>query len=484
MYRTKLQHSNSFFSNLFGDLRRYFYGGLNGIFSRRSPSFAFLTLLSICLFLPLKHAEANSEEAPRTIEELIAQQRLMVTVSTNLDEPAIVGQSIKVSIEVATERWFSKGTRLTGFEAQNVVILPFEQLAINGSRSINRQTWTTQTREFTFYPTKAGRLQLPPIGLFISINGDNNKVIEGSLALDIEAIDVGYPSTLTEKDAYIVSSDFSLKIQSDAKSEGKYAVGDAVTVTYLLEADGIPGMMLPQIQIDANDGVSIYRKPAEVNDKRNRGSLVGTRVESFSFIFEKSGDYTFPDQKLLWWDINAKELKEVVVPEQTFEVSGLLPNTRSRSYLDFLKSPKIYAGILLLAFVIYALFKLYAYRIKLSQFYRKAFNIEQRKSQKQFIESIKKEAWLDACELLYQVHALPSKDTKALRDLFYKDSIKVETLNKLFNFAFYEERNAVEDKNGRISNSERPLSFSEAKALLKPSLPDSTSATDDLLKLN
>ena len=119
--------------------------------------------ICFCLF-------SRTTFALQIIDNLVNQDKLTISLSVNESEQQIVGQALIVSVEVATDRWFSTGTRVQAFTLTDVVMQANNIVTINGSKRIKGQSWATQTHEITLYPTLAGSYLLPEIKVDVSVN--------------------------------------------------------------------------------------------------------------------------------------------------------------------------------------------------------------------------------------------------------------------------------------------------------------------------
>src|SRR5262249_34106828 len=81
--------------------------------------------------------------------------------------------------------------------------------------------------------------------------------------------------------------------------------GDAVTGTLSVTPDGVPGMVFPPFRLDGVDGLAAYPKEPAVDDRTERGSLTGRRVETVTYVCEAAGTVAVPDRTLTWYDLDA-----------------------------------------------------------------------------------------------------------------------------------------------------------------------------------
>ena len=100
-----------------------------------------------------------------TLEDLQAAGHLEVTASIRPDGTLVPGQKLSLILEVATDRWFSGGTRIRIPEVPGLVIVQTEQFASNASENRRGQSWVVQRWTLDVYPQRAGEFSIPPLRL-------------------------------------------------------------------------------------------------------------------------------------------------------------------------------------------------------------------------------------------------------------------------------------------------------------------------------
>jgi len=433
--------------------------------------------IRICLFIYsvcfVNTLFVNTAFALQSIDTLVNQGKLSVSVSLAQDEQHIVGQALVVSIEVATDRWFATGSRVQNFTLPNVVMQANNITTINGSKRIQGQTWAMQTHEITLYPTLAGKYTLPALNVDVSINTENDGIVSGVLKTQTSAFIISLPEALNGIDSFIVSPEVTLTIEGQFDIDKNYAIGEALTQTITITARDTPAMMIPELNfIHMNNetsgvttkntsektkhstlgGISVYRKPAQVFDKSTRGVLLGSRVESSTYIFEQTGNYVLPKQIIYWWNSQSNTLEELVIPASSWAVSGggltnmSHANHNLRNIKFSLKSVIILGISLFFAFFVYLVF---AKHENLTILYKKLTKYDQRQLRQNFLKSIAKNEYVVSTQYLYQYALIVNKYAEV------KSLPLTERLNEL---AFQ-----------ATLNQEVAVSFpmSDAKALIK-----------------
>jgi len=62
-------------------------------------------------------------------------------------------------------------------------------------------------------------------------------------------------------------------------------------------------------------GIAVYEKPPEIEESRNRGEMVGTRIDTTTFVLQEAGRFVVPGFDLEWWDPERRRLSTERVPD-------------------------------------------------------------------------------------------------------------------------------------------------------------------------
>ena len=99
-------------------------------------------------------------------------------------------------------------------------------------------------------------------------------------------------------------------------------VGDALTITVAVQAEGLPAEQLPDLSmlLKVPQGLKAYPDEPKL-DNANRGeTLVGRREQSIALIADQPGRFTLPALQLRWWDTARNVPEELTVPPKTLVV--------------------------------------------------------------------------------------------------------------------------------------------------------------------
>lgn len=268
-----------------------------------------------------------------TLAELIARNELTAKILVETTEPLLQRAPLTLSVEVATQRWFSRGTQVRDFRIKDAVVRPYSSFADNQTLRENGSSWTVQTWRFRVYPQNPGVLTLPPLSVFISVNTDEHGDVAGELILQADPLAIVAPPGADGVADWPAGR--SLRVsESWSDSLDTFLPGDAITRNRRFEIEAAPAMMLPNTDVADIPGLSVYRAPAEVRDQSNRGRLNGVREEQIVITFEKPGIYRIPGLELRWFNTVQQRFEEISLDGREFTVIVATEAVENRTLSD------------------------------------------------------------------------------------------------------------------------------------------------------
>ena len=238
-------------------------------------------------------------------------------------EPArdiVVRQQIDLYIEVATNAFFSGGTRIAEFEVPGAIVLRREQFAVNSTRIEAGTTWAVQRWKIALYPQREGPLQVPSIPLQVFAGAQRRQIQAVTEVVDFEA---RLPAGFTETGVWVAAPEFTVSERYEpagADAEMTLDVGDAFTRLIEIRARDTVAMMLPALDFTAQEGIAVYVEPPRLENSVNRGVSLAERSETISYVVERPGRYRLPEIAVDWWDTGTGERRRILLPERSVMV--------------------------------------------------------------------------------------------------------------------------------------------------------------------
>ena len=80
--------------------------------------------------------------------------------------------------------------------------------------------------------------------------------------------------------------------------------GDALVRTVTRTATDIPALAMRELALPAPDGVGVYVDAPVSDDKNNRGTITGNRIDRATYVFETAGAFELPVVDQPWWNLS------------------------------------------------------------------------------------------------------------------------------------------------------------------------------------
>ena len=185
-------------------------------------------------------------------------------------------------------------------------------------------------KRYVIFPQRSGPLEIPDI-LFRGevTDGSSNFVFRNLNTRRVTAFIEGITISVNERPVAAQEFDNWLPVTNLSISEEwstdleNLSVGDSITRTITLTADGLDGAVLPPFSPETLDGINVYQDPASIERTYVDGSIVGTRVESSTLVPVIAGTIEIPEIVIPWWDVSSDELKEAVITAKSIQVSTI-----------------------------------------------------------------------------------------------------------------------------------------------------------------
>lgn len=119
-------------------------------------------------------------------------------------------------------------------------------------------------------------------------------------------------------DPWLPAVDLSLADETDLP--GEVRVGDPVTRTVRMKAQGLGYEQLPELDFPLLDGAEIYPDKSQVVTRDDGTWLFGERVRKFAVVPTRPGRLELPEIRVRWWNTAAGEPATAVLPARVVDV--------------------------------------------------------------------------------------------------------------------------------------------------------------------
>ena len=230
-----------------------------------------------------------------------------------------VGQPVTVRVQVLVPSFFAGAPVFPELDVDDAITI-FVDRGTNFTEREGAVTWAGQDRSYTVYPQRAGSFEIAEIVVEVRYRGDAGLVTATATAPPVR-FEARIPPEAAGLDYFIAAGDLTLEESFDVRPD-TIRVGEAFSRTVTVTVRDALSIVIPPFETDSVPGLALYPAPPRVGDSEGeRGAaIIGTRIESVSYVAQVEGDYVLPAIGLSWWDVGAERLREAGVPAVRFVV--------------------------------------------------------------------------------------------------------------------------------------------------------------------
>lgn len=214
----------------------------------------------------------------------------------------------------------------------------------NYKTTLNGKEYDVFEFRYALFPQKSGALTIPSAQLnatvfrgrsrgftFDPFNGKQVRRYSPELQLQVKPKPDIYPADKP----WLPTHALQLS-ETWSPDSGTANIGEPLTRTVTMQAEGILPTILPAVPATNIDGVKIYPEQADTSSTEGDSGIVGTRTESLALIATQTGDITLPSVDITWWDVEEQAVKVTSLPARTIKVTG----TSRRAQTDTTVNPQ------------------------------------------------------------------------------------------------------------------------------------------------
>ena len=245
-----------------------------------------------------------------------------IAISIQTDGDIWRGQQVTLNLDLKTTGFSFSNTHFNLPEVNGAFLMQTDTTTIKLSEKIDGVTWQIIRYPLALYPQTTGELEIPSIDVRFNSSagfGSTEKAFEfqtAALQMLIQS-----PAGVPASELVITSTSFKFDYDWQPES-GITQTGDAITLTVSRQASDISAMLLPPLPVYQVEGLATYPQAPVVNDKTDRGDLIGERTDSIIWVVEQAGDYNIPGIRFQWWDPDERELKQQIIPGISLDIAS------------------------------------------------------------------------------------------------------------------------------------------------------------------
>jgi len=193
-------------------------------------------------------------------------------------------------------------------------------------KTIDNTRYVVTERRYAIFPQQSGELEIESVNFTADINDPNsrgnNRFLNTTRPISVNSkpikVEVEHQPT-TASSPWMPALEVVLADRWTPVTE-ELTVGEPVTWTILLYAQGLSESQLPEIKLPKVSGLQFYpdtpQKERQINDR----GILGQRIEKLAVIPSKEGKITIPAIEVKWWDTESNTEKTATIAARTFKV--------------------------------------------------------------------------------------------------------------------------------------------------------------------
>ncbi len=269
--------------------------------------------------------------------------QVFLQVSVDEDAPYVQQQVILTVRIFSSIQWREASLSEPAFRDGEVLV---QKLGEDRSyqKQLDGKAWRVIERRYALFPQQSGEIKMRPMSLnlripdgrkkrrsafgsgfndpffddFFSSQSYRNKVIRSkALTLKVKAVPPDFSGS-----RWLIAKDLRLE-ENWSEDLADLKVGEPVTRTVAIIADGVTLGQLPDISMPDVDGLRIYPDDPVSNEQATANGVLSTSSRKFAIIPVSPGSYRIPALELKWWNSKTGKEETAKIAPQVIEVGGV-----------------------------------------------------------------------------------------------------------------------------------------------------------------
>jgi hypothetical protein len=211
---------------------------------------------------------------------------------------------------------------LSELKVTDALVIPLGEVR-QYTATVSGQRMGVYERRYAIFPEESGEMIIPGQKFSANIVNSYNRwsrgrpvaVIAEPTRIQVKARPASYPQA-----SWLPSNNVVIEDRW-SKPNSEWQVGEPVTRTVVIKANGLSGSQLPSIKLPIVDGLKYYPDQSEYNDQSDNLGIQGSSQQSLAIVPTKSGRILIPEVRIPWWNLEKNKLEYAVLSAQTIQVS-------------------------------------------------------------------------------------------------------------------------------------------------------------------
>lgn len=282
---------------------------------------------------PLQVGDYHSQPISLTVSPSSARENELapVFIESSLDQPSVYVQAQAIlTLRIYHSVALYDDSSLTPLLLSDAIV---EQLGESRTyeKMINGVRHGVIEVRYGIYPQHSGQLIIPA-QTFSATQVDSQQatapaplgpkpgkmvhVTSAEIALEVKPNAADYPTTAAWLPARSLSMSETWNPEPD-----HCQVGDSLTRTLTLKAEGLSSAQLPALPATDVNGLRRYPDLPQLSNQISENGLIGSREEREALVPTRVGQVELPAVEVVWWNTHEDRLERSYLPARTLQVA-------------------------------------------------------------------------------------------------------------------------------------------------------------------
>jgi len=187
--------------------------------------------------------------------------------------------------------------------------------------TLNGRSFEVFERRYVIFPQTSGELIIP--GPRYSGQIDNGpwragrpvSVSHPPIRIQVLPQPANYPQNAT----WLPANDLQLTSKWLGNAQ-QVKVGDPITLSITMKADGLSAAQLPEIELAEIKGLKYYPEQAQKNETNSDSGITGWLTQNIAVVATQAGSITIPEIRIPWFNIKHSRVEYMTLKPQTLQV--------------------------------------------------------------------------------------------------------------------------------------------------------------------
>lgn len=212
---------------------------------------------------------------------------------------------------------------VTGLELENAIVRKLS--SGHSRRAMDGRAWWSTKHRYAIYPQHSGILEIPSLSLAAAekknsyLGPKRFRITEDAIAINVKPV----PNTFLGS-AWLPASSIELT-QSWSREPESLMVGDSITRTFYLSAEGLLGEELPSIKSEITGekivGFKIASESFVIEEKELANGFKGNKARREVLLLDAPGEWLIPAIEVPWWNTETNSIEYAKLPAKLVSVS-------------------------------------------------------------------------------------------------------------------------------------------------------------------